>query len=252
MISCSFGISFLIILHHSWAVFVTICSGSVVVILTQSAHRGGSPCWSPTWQHGNCLCLMFQTGALSRTGGSFCPSATGHLTVFYSTPLFLSSGRKKKSIEMWRCRSVRALKCQFPKRISCVHLIPKPWCSELVCCVWTGPGALNPANSHRFSAASTQTMDVTYHSLCASVQELLKITKTLLSLPNTTSVSSVKGPLKYSHIKYTTIEKHFLTLSLLLIALSISILLELIKYLVNDFGFCSFYEADGGHLILRE
>lgn len=71
---------------------------NVLVILAQSAHRGGSPSGSPTRQHGNCLCLMFQTGALGRTGGSVRPSATGHLTLLFNSQLsffffFLSSER---------------------------------------------------------------------------------------------------------------------------------------------------------------
>lgn len=106
---------------------------NVLVILAQSAHRGGSPCGSTAWQHGNCLCLMFQIGALGGTRSSVRPSATGYLTVFYSTPLFLSSERKK-SMELWRCRRVCALQCQFPRRISSVQLIPKLWRGGLVCC----------------------------------------------------------------------------------------------------------------------
>lgn len=50
---------------------------------------------------------MFQTGALSRTGGSFCPSATGHFSVFHTTPSFLEQWRKKqgkkKSMAVQKC-----------------------------------------------------------------------------------------------------------------------------------------------------
>ena len=101
---------------------------NVLVIPSQPAHRGGGPYGSPARQHGNRLCLMFQTGALGRTGGSARPSATGHLTVFYSTRLFLSRGRIKKingGVEVWKCLcpTVSVPPGEFPLLI----LIPRPW-----------------------------------------------------------------------------------------------------------------------------
>lgn len=80
--------------------------------------------------------------------------------------LFSSSFLEQwKNKNRWRCRSVCALQCHFPRRISSVHLILKPWRSRLVCCVSTGPGALIPASSHRCPAAHTQTIDLTHHKL---------------------------------------------------------------------------------------
>lgn len=73
IISCSLCVIWFLI-----NLFVIICSSSasaplVLVIPAQPAYGVDSPCGSATWQPGNCLCLMFQTGALGRKGGSFCP-----------------------------------------------------------------------------------------------------------------------------------------------------------------------------------
>lgn len=112
-------------------------------------------------------CLMFRTGALCRTGGYLCPSATGHLADFNSAPLLYrcKKKRKKKSMEVWRCKSVRALQWPFPRRISSLHLITKPWFGRLVCCVQRGPGDLISSISHRCPAAPSQTMNATHHNL---------------------------------------------------------------------------------------
>lgn len=101
------------------------------------------PVGSPTQQLGNRLCLMFQTGALSRTGGFLCPSATGLLTDFYSAPRFEQriNEEKKKSMDVWRSTGVCAPQCQSPRRVSSAHLIPEPWLGGLVGCVWTGLGS---------------------------------------------------------------------------------------------------------------
>lgn len=140
---------------HDQQQFCLRTTFNVLVIPSQSAHRGGGPCGSPARQHGNRLCLMFQTGALGRTGGSARPSATGHLTVFYSTRFFLSRGRiKKKSMEVWRCRSVCALQCRYPQEnFLCSFWSPDRGVAGLLCCVWTAPGALISAGSHRCPAA---------------------------------------------------------------------------------------------------
>lgn len=129
---------------------------------------------------------MFQTGALSRTGGSFCPSATGHFSVFYTTPSFLEQWRKKpkRKKNRWQCRSVCAVQCQFPRRVSPVHLIP--WSPNRSMGSWSSVSeqALDLWSQlpHRCPAAPTQTMDMTYHKLCAGATENHK-KKTLHSLP---------------------------------------------------------------------
>lgn len=152
---------------HDQQQFCLRTTFNVLVIPSQSAHRGGGPCGSPARQHGNRLCLMFQTGALGRTGGSARPSATGHLTVFYSTRLFLSRGRIKKN--QWRCGGVDVsvpYSVGTPRRISSAHFDPQT-------VVWRGCSAVSeqllelwsqPAHTG-VQLLSAHTMDTTHHSL---------------------------------------------------------------------------------------
>lgn len=121
-----------------------------------------APVGHPNGIMGNRLCWMFQTGALGRTGGSFCPTATGNLTVFNSNPLLFQRGSKNR----W-CRSVCALRCQFPRRIYSVHLIPQNLgvvvllrrLSEQLHELWSPPA---PA---QVPAAPFQTIDATHEKL---------------------------------------------------------------------------------------
>lgn len=104
---------------------------NVLVIVAQSADREAVPVGHPHGIMGSRLCLMLQTVAWGGTGGSFCPSATGHLTVFSFKSSLLE---REKNRNRWRCTSVRALQSQFPRRISSVHLIPGAWRGWPVCC----------------------------------------------------------------------------------------------------------------------
>lgn len=102
----SFASSSKSICHHQQQ-FCFHTTFNALVILAQSAHRGSSPSGSPTQQRGDCRCLMFQTGALGRTGGSIRPSATGHLTLLFNSQLFFFLSSKRIKIHwggvVWKC-----------------------------------------------------------------------------------------------------------------------------------------------------
>lgn len=118
---------------------------------------------------------MFQTGALGRKS-SFCPSATGHFTVFYSAPFSLNSGKIKidGGVDVSAPYSVIS-----PGEF---HLFIWSWSvmcwAVLLCLNWSR--SFNPSQLTQVSSCSSLKQWI--RPITVSAQELLTITTTLLWL----------------------------------------------------------------------
>ena len=182
---------FLIFLHHprpqrsichDQQQFCLHTTFNVLVILAQSAHRGCSPCGSPTWQHGKPSLLNVPDRSLGQNRRFLLSLShrTSHCLLIQIL-FFLSS---------------ESIKIDGGVEVSVPYSVSSPgefllfiwspnrgegWWAGLVCCVWTGPGALIPARSYRCPAAPTQTVTMTRNNLYLETTENHKT-----SFPSTT------------------------------------------------------------------